>query len=383
MQITVESAISLLDEYWLKRDFNNLKQLALEITQQKPETPQALRYLGVHGVLTGDEVAEKYFHRAALLNDQDSKIWLGVLNNYRYHSRGSLSSQEILAQVELEKLRNSRYMDFPTEVTIETQAVCNAKCNFCPYPTMERQGDKMSDGLIDKIIQDLRQIPSDLPFSISPFKVSDPFLDKRIFSILTKINLLLPQARLRLFTNGSPLTKSIIEQIALVQKVTHLWISLNESEPGEYEKVMGLPFFKTVEKLDLLHKYVGDGYPHKVTLSRVADSSHRDQAFIDFVSTRYPLFDCFLIGRSDWTGQVSLDLNKKVPQIACGRWYELSIMASGKVALCCMDGQGKYVVGDVNTDSALDIYNSPEYRKMRQYTFTRLAAADPCSTCIT
>jgi len=383
MQVTLETAILMMDDFWLKRDFKNLRQLALEVSMQKPETFQAWRYLGIHGVLNGDGDTEKFFHRAALLNDQESNIWLGVLNQYKHHGRGSLSAQELLTQIELEKLRASRYMDFPAEVTIETQAVCNAKCNFCPYPTMERQGDKMTNELIDKIIDDLRQIPTDLPFSISPFKVSDPFLDKRIFSILEKINLVLPQAKLRLFTNGSPLTEKIIEKIALVKNVTHLWISLNESEPVAYENVMGLPFFKTTEKLDLLHRYVSAGYPHKVTLSRVVDSSNRDEEFSNFVNTRYPLFECFLIGRSDWTGQVSLDLNKKVPQTACGRWYELSIMASGKVALCCMDGEGKYVIGDVNTHSALEIYNNPEYKKMRQYTFTRLAAADPCMTCVT
>lgn len=47
-----------------------------------------------------------------------------------------------------------------------------------------------------------------------------------------------------------------------------------------------------------------------------------------------------------------------------------------------MDGEGKHLIGDVNSASALDIYNSYEYRKMRQYTFSRLSAAAPCDTCI-
>jgi hypothetical protein len=57
-------------------------------------------------------------------------------------------------------------------------------------------------------------------------------------------------------------------------------------------------------------------------------------------------------------------------------------MASGKVALCCMDGEGKHVVGDVNEQSVLDVYNSHDYKKMRQFSFSRLAAASPCDTCI-
>lgn len=382
MELTLSQAIELMDKFWKLRDFQKLNDLSLVLTKQSPNTAQAWRYSGILGVLNGDGSGKEKLLRAALLKDTESDLWLGVLNQFSYHVKGSISASEILTQIELEKLRRSPYMDYPVEVTIETQAVCNAKCNFCPYPTMDRQGDRMSDELIEKIINDLIQIPKSVPFMISPFKVSDPFLDKRIFSVLEKINKTLPNASLRLFTNGSPLTNKIIEKISLVHNVKHLWISLNESDESEYERVMGLPFFKTVEKLDTLHKYVSDGYPHKVTLSRVVDGSERDIKFRNFVRDRYPLFECFLIGRSDWTGQVNVEILKAVPQTACGRWYEVSIMASGKVALCCMDGEGKYVVGDVNHQSVLDVYNNPNYKKMRQYTFSRLAANSPCDTCV-
>ena len=88
-----------------------------------------------------------------------------------------------------------------------------------------------------------------------------------------------------------------------------------------------------------------------------------------------------MIGRKNWTGQVDIPTGTRVPPMGCGRWYELSIMASGKVALCCMEGEGKHVIGDVNLQTALEVYNSPSYRKMRQFTFSRRAAAAPCDTC--
>jgi hypothetical protein len=382
MELTINQAIELLEKFWKSRDLKKLSDLSLAITKLSPSSTQAWRFLGIMGVLTGDANAKEKLMHAALLKDIEAELWLGVLNQFSHQITGSINANEIISQVELEKLRRSIYMDFPVEVTIETQAVCNAKCNFCPYPTMDRQGDKMSDELIEKIINDLTKIPKSLPFMISPFKVSDPFLDKRIFTILERINKSLPNASLRLFTNGSPLTEKIIEKISHVQNVKHLWISLNESDEQEYEKVMGLPFYKTIEKLDSLHKYVSEGYPHQVTLSRVSDGSDRDSKFNKFVKDRYPLFDCFLIGRSDWTGQVDVEVFKTVPQTACGRWYEVSIMASGKVALCCMDGEGRYVVGDVNHQSVLEVYNTPNFKKMRQFTFSRLAAAGPCDTCV-
>lgn len=240
----------------------------------------------------------------------------------------------------------------------------------------------MPDELIDKVIGDLKAIPADLPFTISPFKVNDPFLDKRIFAVCEHINRQLPNASLRLFTNGTPLTAKIIERIASIRKVVHLWISLNEFEEQAYQRVMQLPFNKTIEKLDALHQRVAAGYPHPVTVSRVTDGSSADTAFRQFVAERYPLFQCFMIGRSNWTGQVDIGAEKRIPQTGCSRWFEVSIMASGKVALCCMDGEGKQVIGDVKQQSVLEVYNTPAYRKMRQYTFSRLAAAAPCDTCI-
>lgn len=380
MEMTIEQAVGLLGELWQKRELDQLHATACEIAKQRPTISQSWRYRGIVDVLRGG--GDKYLRQAALLDDGEAAIWLSVLNQFASHPRGSIGPHDVITQVGLEKMRRSRYMDYPTEVTIETQAICNAACNFCPYPTMERQGDKMSDALIEKIINDLTAIPQEVPFTISPFKVSDPFLDKRIFSVCEKINTTLPNAKLRLFTNGSPLTAGIIEKIANIRNVVHLWVSLNEYEAIAYENLMKLPFNKTILKLDMLHQRVAAGYPHPVTVSRVADGSERDKAFREFVRNRYPLFEVFMIGRGDWTGQVDVELQKAVPPTACSRWYELSIMASGKVALCCMDGEGKYIVGDVNTQSVLEIYNDPQYRKMRQYTFSRLAAAAPCDTCV-
>lgn len=41
-------------------------------------------------------------------------------------------------QAHVDQLHASRYMNTPMEVAIETQTVCNAACEFCPYPSLER-----------------------------------------------------------------------------------------------------------------------------------------------------------------------------------------------------------------------------------------------------
>jgi len=321
--------------------------------------------------------------RASLMNDVEAGLWLGIMQEFGFHPQGTVDVRDIPPQVDLAKLRLSPYMNYPQEVHIETFAQCNAKCTFCPYPTMDRQGDKMPDALIEKIIDDLTQIPGNIPFNIAPFKVNEPFLDKRIFAVCARINERLPNAQLRLFTNGSPLTPAMIERIGAVKNVVHLWISLNEVDADAYHKLMQLPLERTLQKLDALHESVRQGtFPYPVKISRVTDRTERDQAFKTFVQHRYPLFGVFMIGEGNWSGQIQTRSERRVPGTGCFRWYELSIMASGKVALCCMDGEGKHVIGDVNTQSVLDVYNSPGYRKMRQFTFSRKAAAAPCDSCV-
>jgi len=282
----------------------------------------------------------------------------------------------------VESLRESRYMDYPREVAIETMAVCNAACTFCPYPDLERKGDRMPDALVEKIIGDLADIPRDLPFIVSPFKVNDPLLDVRIFDILERCNERLPQAVLRVFTNGSPLTAKHVERLARVRNLEHLWISLNHHDPAGYEALMKLPWKRTIERLDLLHKAkAGGGFAPPVIVSRVTDGSADDAAFAAFVRERFPLFRPGLVPGSEWLGQVQgLIGTGKILPVGCGRWFELSITATGEVAFCCMDGKAEYAIGDVSRSHALEVYNGPAYRAYRERYATRAEAA-PCSQC--
>lgn len=270
------------------------------------------------------------------------------------------------------------YLDWPREVAIETFAKCNASCTFCPYTTLDRIGTKMPDEMIDRIIEELKDHP--WPFFISPFKVNEPFLDKRLIPICRKINAELPNAHLRLFNNGSALTARHVEEVAGLAQVWHLWISLNEHEADAYKELMGLDFAHTCRNLDMLHDCVeAETFMHPVVVSKVRDSTDRDQAFVAFVNKRWPLFGTHLIKRDGWLGYVEPG-SPEIPDAGCGRWWELSIMATGKVAMCCMDGEGAFSIGDLNEQSLFEVYNGKEARARRVGEVSRLCV-HPCRTC--
>lgn len=116
------------------------------------------------------------------------------------------SSQERLAnyQTLFEQFCQSAYLNYPFSIHLETLTLCPAACHFCPYPGLERLGTRMSDHLIDKVIQDLTEIPRQLPFHLFPHKVNEPFSDPRLISILQRINHALPNALISLTSNAAP-----------------------------------------------------------------------------------------------------------------------------------------------------------------------------------
>jgi MoaA/NifB/PqqE/SkfB family radical SAM enzyme len=283
-------------------------------------------------------------------------------------------------QNQVEAMRKSAYLDYPAHVHLETNALCNAACNFCPYPTLERRGTKMPDALISKIIEDLRAIPATLAFQLSPFKVNEPFLDTRLFGVLARINERLPNASITLTTNASALTQKQLGRLGGVRNLDYLWISMNDHREAEYEATMQLPYRRTLERLRMIHAArASKRLALRIVMSRVGDGSAADVEFVKWVGREYPLFEASVFQRGNWLSQVDTP-TESAPRVGCIRWFDLSITATGVVAHCCMDGAAKYPIGDVSRQHVLEVYNAPAYRRLREHT-ARRQDVEPCNRC--
>ncbi len=287
------------------------------------------------------------------------------------------------ARKKAERLKSAGMTDYPAIVHLETLASCNAACNFCPYPTLERKGVRMPDALIEKVIGDLSDIPKNVYFQFAPYKVSEPFLDSRLFDVLAMANAKLPSASISIITNGSPLTEKKIHQLGAVKNLAYINVSMNFDNPEEYEAVMQLPFARTVERVELLHRMHGEGVIRcPVRLTRVASNRNDDLSFMDWVRANFPRFKPDVAPRHDWIGAIDDPAGvAAVPDAPCHRWFDLSITATGSVSMCCMDGAAQYPKGDVNTQHVLEIYNQPWLRELRKTLVSRRQARSPCNGC--
>jgi len=296
-------------------------------------------------------------------------------------SQARLTPDEMAYQQRVLALRNSPYLEYPVHIHLETLARCNAACTFCPYPTIERQGEKMSDTLIEKIIGDLEDIPPTHRFQLSPFKVNEPFLDTRLFDLLDAFRTRLPNASVTLTSNATPITAKTLDRVSHHSELGYLWISFNDHGKDAYESTMKLPYARTIERLDMIHRRKADGsFGTRVVLSRVGDGSAADLEFARWVKENYPLFEASVFPRGEWLGQVDTVPTAPPSAIGCVRWFDLSITATGIVAHCCMDGKAEHPIGDVRKTHLLEIYNHPDYRRLRESTQSRLDV-EPCRRC--
>ena len=260
------------------------------------------------------------------------------------------------------------YQEQPFEVSLEIFSICNARCTFCPYTEIERKGHKMPDELIDRVIEEMAAFR--VPFYFSPFKVSDPLLDKRLYSILKKVNKKAPLARIRIFTNGSALTYAQAEQLNDIDNL-ELWISLNEHRADKYKELMGIDYDRVIKNIDMLHD---TDFRHPTTVLRVGV----EPEFRVFCEARWPDYKVAMLKKDGWLGFTDPD-SEEVPKHQCGRWYELSIMSTGIVAMCCMDAVGKYAIGDINKQTLLEVYNSPTWKRYRESERRDLMPCKECS----
>lgn len=273
-----------------------------------------------------------------------------------------------------------KYLDYPSTVSIETYAFCNAACHFCPYHSLGRKGIKMPTEIFEKIINDLKAIPKELPFDINLSRVNEPFCDKRIFEFISFINHVLPQCHLIFFSNGSLLHKDNITKLSMVGNIKILHLSFNDHRPEYYEKVMQLPYEQTFQNLQHLHDMKAAGkIVFSINMKRVGDKTVIDQEFVEWSRKTFPLFSCSITEQFTWLGQHNRSIHEG-PDVGCLQWFKLHILADGRNAFCCIDEEGCFGHDHVRDTHILNLYNNPAKRRIRTHVTSR-RELELCARC--
>jgi len=281
-------------------------------------------------------------------------------------------------------------MQIPSCIQIETTNICNARCPFCAHYLMKRPIGMMTDELFNKIIDELSQIWKDASYAtaIHPDLSGECFCDPKIFERFKIINERLPNTSIDIFTNGYLLGPDFREKLLEIKNIGLLRLSLNYIE-GDYERNMGLRWDIILNNLRAL-KDMQDKY-HFTKLFRVGaiddeDNPQNNTKFINFVISEgfnnpdiNKDMSYSIAFKTNWMGTLkvknTLGINEE-----CRFLAHLCILYDGSVSLCCYDYDGKYILGNLNKQTILEVYNGAERAK---YLIGVKKDHTPCNLCNT
>lgn len=240
-------------------------------------------------------------------------------------------------------------------ISFEASSYCNAKCVFCPQSQMKRKRGEMSDELFHKIIKEGKELNAQ---GFYPFLNGEPFVFPKIYKWLDYMEK--EKVNVYLYTNADRMNVDRILKYTCIRTIN---CSLNATTKKTHKKLMRGPNFRKAVRNT--KKLIAQAKNFRVRVSMIELPENASEKE-DFKKTWGSLAKfCFC---KNWLGYNN-EKNKDDPKIPCYylRNY-IAVLWDGRVALCCMDYEGKVIIGDLNKESLRDIWTKlAPLRKRQRY----------------
>jgi len=263
------------------------------------------------------------------------------------------------------------YPDFPDQVYIELTNACNARCTICATPSMKRKRSVMSFDLFRKIVDECARRRAR---RILPFLHGETLLVPGVLDYFRYIRKASPASHLNLTTNGSRLDAEISETLLQEDLLDSVIVSVDGADKPTFEGIrLGLDFAQV--RSYVLHfiqrRYqLGKLTPRvSVAMVTVEENKHCRKQFEEVWRAADEVrFSVYF----NWAGK--LDNGGRTPHKVnfCERIYHyITILADGRVALCCFDSEATYSVGDVSRQSIHEVWHSEAFNEKRAWLYDK------------
>lgn len=253
------------------------------------------------------------------------------------------------------------------QLQIESISVCNAECVFCPYPDMKRQRGTMSMELFRKIIDDAATIQRISDITLTG--LGEPLLDKhlieRVKYIRSKVR---PNITITVYTNGTYLTEKMAQDLCDAG-VSILYVSINSIDARRRKAIMNLDDYDVVEAqtrraIEIFYqaakeKGTAQRCVVKAVVSKDLFEPGEPEKFLEKWGGEWNNGGSgFIHMEGNWAG---LMYPMRVPPESCCHRAigEIMVLWDGRVSICCFDGEGKEILGDLSKQTIREMYNSP------------------------
>ncbi|RMD95353.1 MAG: radical SAM protein [Calditrichaeota bacterium] len=261
------------------------------------------------------------------------------------------------------------YKEFPEVIQIETSSYCNLVCMGCPQKDLTRARGFMAPELFRKIVDEI----SNYETRVWLHYMGEPLMNPQIFELIEYASKKLTYFGMA--SNGMLLTTDKIEKI-LDSGLYRFEISIDSLDPELLGQLR--PGGNPKEIIENAHKYFeikykrGQKYPiTSINFRELKENLHETRKFAEYWKKILKEPDFVLsFPYERWGGHESPEHARyTVPQDRkpCLKlWNKAIILSDGKLVPCDAMFNGQVVLGDVNNHSIYEIWNGPEYFKMRQ-----------------
>lgn len=222
----------------------------------------------------------------------------------------------------------------PCLISIETINRCNSTCSFCPAnrTSDRRPFAKMEEGLFYKIIQQLAE--AEYNGYLNLYVNNEPFMDTRIEEWYQYAKENLPKAKMLLYTNGTLVT------------------------PDRFRKI--IPY---IDKM-IINNYTENYKIHDNIQDIITIVKSEKEYWDKDITVQIRFIQEILTNRAG--GAPNKQKVKQGGKICIMPFTDFTIYPDGTVGLCCSDALEKTNLGNVNEKRIIEIWNSAEYRKLRE-----------------
>ena len=271
------------------------------------------------------------------------------------------------------KLQDVIPLDTPLHVFIDPSAACNFKCGFCFHADpRNRHHEIMSWDTFIKTIGQLKQFPRKLK-AVRLYGFGEPLLNKRLPEMVKYTKDAGVTEFVEFTTNGWWLNPTLNKSLILAGLD-----AITISVPGLRDKAIRESCGKAVD-FNTYVSHITDFYltsrekcrVHiKITNNNLQEEDLSffynlfgdicDEISVDNVVPIWPHIDGKLVeDKSIYRGEI--EPVKVCPYI----FYHLTIMANGEVSTCFVDWHHDNILGNVWTDTLVDIWNGERLKALR------------------
>lgn len=264
---------------------------------------------------------------------------------------------------------------FPKKIMIQTSSYCNASCIICPYNESSKTNTLgfMSKVLFKKIIQEC-SLHTELE-RIMLYLMNEPLTDKSIIERINYAKNRNPNSIIHIVSNASLLHENLSLDL-IKSKLDYIEFSVNGLFEKSYEKIMkGLNYNTNLKKI--------------LKFIKLAKQNKKEKDFINIKVMGLPGIlekSELILAEKYWEKQgvnvisfkgpttrasnvAYLPKIKKTEIGGCGdEWRNnmIHILFNGDVVLCCMDWNREVVLGNLNTSSISELWNSKHRKKIEE-----------------